>query len=37
MKWVYIIAGIALFIKMLIMPNPTAEWAEFSIVDAIVE
>ncbi|MGK7898000.1 MAG: Na(+)/H(+) antiporter subunit B [Xenococcus sp. (in: cyanobacteria)] len=37
MKWVYIIAGIALFIKMLIMPNPTAEWTEFSIVDAIVE
>ena len=37
MKWVYIAAGIALFIKMLIMPNPTAEWAEFSIVNAIVE
>lgn len=37
MKWVYIAAGIALFIKMLIMPNPVAEWAEFSIVDAIVE
>ena len=37
MKWIYIAAGIALFIKMLIMPNPTAEWAEFSIVDAIVE
>ncbi len=36
MKWIYIAAGIALFIKMLIMPNPTAEWAEFSIVDAIV-
>ena len=37
MKWIYIAAGIALFIKMLIMPNPIAEWAEFSIVDAIVE
>ena len=37
MKWVYIVAGILLFIKMLIMPNPTAEWDEFSIVDSIVE
>ena len=37
MKWVYIVAGIALFIKMLIMPNPTAEWEEFSIVGSIVE
>ena len=37
MKWIYIAAGIALFIKMLIMPNPVAEWSEFSIVDAIVD
>ncbi len=36
MKWIYIAAGIALFIKMLIMPNPAAEWDEFSIVDSIV-
>ena len=36
MKWVYILAGIALFIKMLIMPNPVAEWAEISIVESIV-
>lgn len=36
MKWVYIIAGIALFIKVLIMPNPAAEWEEFSIVESIV-
>ncbi len=36
MKWIYIAAGIALFVKMLIMPNPAAEWDEFSIVDSIV-
>ncbi len=36
MKWVYIIAGIALFVKVLIMPNPAAEWEEFSIVESIV-
>ncbi len=37
MKWIYVAAGIALFIKMLIMPNPTAEWEEISIVDTIVK
>ena len=37
MKWVYVLAGIALFIKMLIMPNPTAEWSEISIAESIVE
>ncbi|NES66073.1 Na(+)/H(+) antiporter subunit B [Okeania sp. SIO2B3] len=37
MKWVYLIAGIALFIKVLVMPNPQAEWEEISIVGAIVE
>ncbi|NEO26822.1 MAG: cation:proton antiporter, partial [Kamptonema sp. SIO4C4] len=37
MKWVYLAAGIALFIKMLIMPNPAAEWEDFSIVETIVE
>ena len=37
MKWVYVLAGIALFIKMLIMPNPVGEWAEISIVESIVE
>ena len=36
MKWVYIVAGIALFIKMLMMPNPAAEWNE-SIVELIVK
>lgn len=37
MKWIYFIAGILLFIKMLIMPNPAAEWEEISIVGSIVE
>ena len=36
MNWVYIAAGIALFVKMLIMPNPVAGW-EGSIVESIVE
>lgn len=37
MKWLYIAAGIALFLKFLIMPNPVAETAEFPIVAQIVE
>lgn len=37
MKWIYVLAGIALFIKMLIMPNPVAELAEISIVESIVK
>ena len=37
MKWIYVAAGIALFIKMLIVPNPQADWAEISIVESIVE
>ena len=37
MKWVYAIAGIALFIKMLVMPNPVAEPLEISIVESIVK
>ncbi|NES76512.1 MULTISPECIES: Na(+)/H(+) antiporter subunit B [Okeania] len=37
MKWIYIIAGIALLVKVLIMPNPQAEWEEISIVRAIVD
>jgi multicomponent Na+:H+ antiporter subunit B len=37
MKWAYIVAGIALFIKMIVMPNPTAELAGISIVQSIVE
>ncbi|MGF1482322.1 MAG: Na(+)/H(+) antiporter subunit B [Cyanophyceae cyanobacterium] len=37
MKWVYVAAGLALFVKMLLMPNPVAEWEEVTIVEAIVE
>ncbi|MCC0179626.1 Na(+)/H(+) antiporter subunit B [Waterburya agarophytonicola K14] len=37
MKWIYVVAGIAVFIKMLIMPNPTAEWSEMAIVESIVK
>ena len=37
MKWLYIAAGIALFVKMLIMPNPAAEWEDVSIVESIVK
>ena len=37
MKWVYVIAGIALFIKMLIVPNPKADWSEITIVESIVK
>ena len=35
MKWIYLAAGIILFIKMLIMPNPAADWEEISIVELI--
>ncbi|MEO1693289.1 MAG: Na(+)/H(+) antiporter subunit B [Cyanobacteria bacterium J06631_6] len=37
MKLIYLAAGIILFVKMLIMPNPVAEWSEISIVELIVE
>lgn len=35
MKWVYIVAGIALFVKILIMPNPIAAGKEMAIVELI--
>lgn len=37
MKWLYIAAGIALFIKFLVMPNPVAEIGELSIVETVVQ
>ena len=37
MKWIYIAAGIAFLVKMLVMPNPEGEWEEFSIVGSIVQ
>jgi multicomponent Na+:H+ antiporter subunit B len=36
MKWVYVIAGFALFVKMLVLPNPVADWEELAIVETIV-
>lgn len=37
MKWLYIAAGIALYLKFLILPNPIAEVPDLSIVAAIVQ
>lgn len=36
MKWIYIVAGIALYIKMLVFPNFGLESVDFSIVPSIV-
>lgn len=36
MKWLYMAAGIALFIKFLIMPNPSADIPDLAIVEAVV-
>ncbi|MGB7710115.1 MAG: Na(+)/H(+) antiporter subunit B [Microcoleus sp.] len=38
MKWVYIVAGIALFVKMLLVANPTADLSQpSSIVELVVQ
>ncbi|MBD2205254.1 Na(+)/H(+) antiporter subunit B [Calothrix sp. FACHB-1219] len=37
MKWLYIAAGIALYVKMLFFPNSAPQIPDFSIVDAIVK
>jgi multicomponent Na+:H+ antiporter subunit B len=37
MKWVYIVAGIAFYIKMLLIPNPVGELLDISIVEVIVQ
>ena len=37
MKWVYIAAGIALFIKMLVMPDLTLESSQTSIAELVVQ
>lgn len=37
MKWIYLIAGIALYIKMLVFPNPAVDTAELSVVEVIVQ
>ncbi|WP_026732288.1 Na(+)/H(+) antiporter subunit B [Fischerella sp. PCC 9605] len=35
MKWLYIVAGIALYVKMLVIPNPTPDLS-ISIVESVV-
>ncbi|NJL87053.1 MAG: cation:proton antiporter [Leptolyngbyaceae cyanobacterium SM1_1_3] len=37
MKWLYVAAGIALYIKMLIMPSLTADSSDLAIVEAVVQ
>lgn len=37
MKWIYIAAGIALYVKMLVFPSPAVDSAELAIVDTIVQ
>ena len=37
MKWVYIVAGIALYIKMLLFANPVSDFSATSIVELIVK
>lgn len=36
MKWVYLVAGVLLFIKMLVLPDPVAEGPDMAIAEAIV-
>lgn len=37
MKWIYVAAGIALYIKMLVFPNSALDSADLAIVDTIVQ
>ncbi|NEQ55384.1 MAG: cation:proton antiporter [Leptolyngbya sp. SIO3F4] len=37
MIWIYIIAGVALYFKMLVFPNPAMELIDLSIVEAVVQ
>ena len=37
MKWIYLAAGIALYIKMLVFPNLAMDSTDFSIVDVVVQ
>ncbi len=37
MKWIYLAAGIALYVKFLLLPNTVADSNALSIVDAIVQ
>ncbi|MEM6447587.1 MAG: Na(+)/H(+) antiporter subunit B [Cyanobacteria bacterium J06642_2] len=35
MIWIYIVAGIAIYIKMLVLPNPAIDTAEFAVVETV--
>ena len=37
MKWIYVAAAIALYLKMLVFPSPVVETAELSMVELVVE
>ncbi|MEM6254508.1 MAG: Na(+)/H(+) antiporter subunit B [Cyanobacteria bacterium P01_D01_bin.156] len=37
MKWIYIVAGVALYIKMLVFPNPVTDATELSFVEVVVQ
>jgi multicomponent Na+:H+ antiporter subunit B len=37
MRWLYVAAGIALLIKVLLMPNPVMGGTDFSMVEAVVQ
>lgn len=37
MKWIYLAAGVALYLKMLLFPNLAADVAELSIVETLVQ
>ncbi|MFM7426149.1 MAG: Na(+)/H(+) antiporter subunit B [Elainella sp.] len=37
MKWIYILAGLALYVKMLFLANPAPDFAQASIVETVVQ
>lgn len=37
MKWIYVAVGVALYLKMLVFPNPAVDTAELSIVEMVVQ
>ena len=37
MKWLYIIAGVALYVKMLLLPNPVMDSSDISITQLVVQ
>ena len=37
MKWLYIAAGIALYVKFLVLPNPATDSSDISIIELVVQ